>query len=208
MKQLFEWLQQRSSSMWSPCLLQRWFGTFQQDLAFQLENGNSFLHELVTEPEEGMAEVVQFLIAKGASPNCRNAARRTPLHEIFEDSCHHGLGWYELAVVRSLVEGDAEVDAKDAAGDTVLHKVMRRLHVNGRGEFGEEIVEFLIDSGADCDAKNRVGESPRSILDDWLDITAVDNVLDRLDGLHSPAETFVRLFPSAPAEYKTAVNDC
>ena len=205
MERLVNWLCQRSSPIGSPDLLERWYRIYWSDLTHQTaQDGNSFLHEMVADPDDGMAEMVAYLIEEGANPTARNAAGRSLLLEMFQDPLHDGLGWHDLVVARSLLEGGAQIDATDAAGDNVLHKAMRRLRFCGPGELGEEIVEFLVDSGADRDACNLAGETPGSILDDWWNAIRVDDVLDRLDGLRSPAETFLPLLFGCAREREVA----
>ena len=195
MDRFVDWMCQRPSPIGSPDLLERWYRTYWSDPTHQTaEDGNTMLHELVADPDDGTAEMVAYLIEEGANPNARNAAGRSPLLEMFADPLHDGLGWHDLAVARSLLEGGAQIGATDAAGDNVLHKAMRRLRSCGRGEVGEDIVELLVDSRADRNALNLAGETPGSILDDWFEATRVDDVLDRLDGLRSPAEVFLPLF--------------
>ena len=195
MERLVDWLCRRSSPIGGPDLLERWYRIYWTDPTHQnAEDGNSFLHEMVAVPEEGTAEMVTHLIDQGANPAARNAAGRSPLLEMFEDPDHDGLHWHDLAVARSLLDGGAQIEATDAVGDNVLHKVTRRLRFRGPGETGEDILEFLINSGADRNALNLAGDTPGNILDDWWEMTRVDYVLDRLDGLRSPAEAFLPLF--------------
>ena len=209
MERLVDWLCQRSSPRGRPDLAERWYGAYWTDLTHHnADDGNSFLHEMVVDADDGMAEMVTYLIEEGANPTARNAAGRSPLLEMFHDALHDGLDWHDLAVARSLLEGGAQIDATDAAGDNVLHKVMRRLRFRGPGAHGEEIVEFLVDSGAARNSLNLAGETPESILDDWWNATRVDDVLDRLDGLRSPAEAFAPLFVGCARGSEAAENGC
>jgi len=120
------------------------------------------------------AEVIGFLVERGADANATNAAGDTPLklairrglgleavrrllaagaspagleHEAAID--RHG---EEVAVLEALLDAGARADARDSLGDTPLHAAAK---------YGSPAtVRALLARGAEVDAANRQGETP------------------------------------------------
>eukprot|EP00899_Mesostigma_viride_P003846 jgi/Mesvir1/13462/Mv16521-RA.1 len=91
--------------------------------------------------DEGMLDVVRYLIKSGADVNALDKGETTPLHLASENG-HFG-------VVQELLKSGAAVNAKDQHGLTPL------IAASGMGRL--DVVQALIESGADLDAKGSHG---------------------------------------------------
>ena len=102
------------------------------------------------------------LLRRGADPNQKDAAGRTPLW-----LC----GWHDLSLVTLLVDHGAEVDARDGDGDTPLAAAAR----NG----AKDAFAALLDAGADVDSENCDGQTPLFHAANFGRLEAVVRLLDR-----------------------------
>ncbi|XP_069971723.1 ribosome-binding protein 1 [Penaeus vannamei] len=84
------------------------------------------------------AAALEYGLAEGASPNCRDSEGSTPLH------IAASLG--DVDATRALLEAGAKTEAKDGFGDTPLHTATRA------GSVG--VVKLLLDKRADIHAKD------------------------------------------------------
>ncbi len=93
----------------------------------------------------GYADIVTFLLAKGANPNLasKNEQRVTPLHSAV------AAGHFDIAGV--LLENGAKVNVQQEDGFTPLQEAA----ANGR----LDLVELLLDRRADVSARNNKGQS-------------------------------------------------
>lgn len=111
------------------------------------ERGRSPLHHAAA---QGLAELVQSLLALGADPDVGLGVSYTPLHVAANE-----------AVAKVLIAAGADVDARAVpTGDTPLHTAWRRRLLPG-GEDLSNLIWALEDAGADQDAENAKGERPR-----------------------------------------------
>lgn len=104
------------------------------------EAGKTPLHFAV---EGGHADVVRYLLEKGAAVNAGNADGDTPLH--------YAAGWGFMDIIAILIENGADVAARSNAGDTPLHYV--------RFQGITPVAKALLDHGADVNARNKAGDS-------------------------------------------------
>ena len=93
--------------------------------------------------DEGNADCVQLLLAKGANPTLYNHRGYTPLHLASRTSN------FECVVL--LLEGGADPNAKDLDQRTPLHAAI------GKSENSLDIIETLIAHGADVNQKDVYG---------------------------------------------------
>lgn len=74
---------------------------------------------LMTAAWKNLADIVQFLIMRGADVNARDHRRRNALHNLAADKeCHWGWG---DEIVSLLLRTECEIDAQDELGRTPLH---------------------------------------------------------------------------------------
>jgi ankyrin repeat protein len=104
-------------------------------------NGNSFLHLAV---RAGNADIVRFLISKGANVNIKDNYGETPL----QTAAHID----NLDIIIQLVSHDAEIHIRDASGVTPLHDAVYH------GQM--ETVKYLISQGAEINIKDISGQIP------------------------------------------------
>ena len=109
-------------------------------LELKTEAGKTPLHFAV---EGGQADIVRYLLDKGADINARNVAGETPLH--------YAAGWGFLDVIALLIEKGADVKARSNEGDTPLHYV--------RFQAITPVAKILLDHGAEANARNKAGDS-------------------------------------------------
>jgi len=93
--------------------------------------------------EGGRADVVRYLLDKGAAVDARNADGDTPLH--------YAAGWGFMDVIALLIEKGADVAARNHEGDTPLH------YAGIQGI--TPVAKILLDNGADVNARNKAGDS-------------------------------------------------
>ena len=93
----------------------------------------------------GAADVVELLIARGASVDTSNKRGLTPLHH----AAQHG---YSDVVDVLLQSPTADLDAQTRNGDTALHLAAKKGHVN--------VVDMLLKAGANPLALNKFSKSP------------------------------------------------
>ncbi len=95
--------------------------------------------------DEGKADVVKVLIARGADVNAQNVYRFTPLHVICS-------GWGNVACARLLLEAGANPDLKESnAGMTPLLWAAAKANT--------ELVKLLLAHGADTEIRNNEGST-------------------------------------------------
>lgn len=95
--------------------------------------------------DEGKAEVVKVLIARGADVNAQNAYHFTPLHVICS-------GWGNVECARLLLEAGANPDLKESnAGMTPLLWAAAKANT--------ELVKLLLAHGADTEIRNNEGRT-------------------------------------------------
>ena len=105
----------------------------------------SFAGDLHSAVRSGDRQLVEKLLAEGASVNERDALGGTPLH----DAAWSG----DLAIVKLLIDRGAEVNARHReAGSTPLHYAVITNH--------RDIVELLIAKGADLKSTYQSGSTP------------------------------------------------
>jgi len=93
---------------------------------------------------KGDFKKVQELINKGANPNAKDYAKRTPLH--------HASGGGHDKTVKTLLQNKANIHAKDDAGMTPLH------HASNMGR--DKTVKTLLQNKANIHAKDDGGWTP------------------------------------------------
>lgn len=101
--------------------------------------------------QNGHAEVVRLLLAKGA-PLSSFDSDRGPL-------IHQAAGSGHLDVLRVLVQHGASLDVKDKSGNTLLHAASSGSQ--------PEMARYLISRGADVNAKNFSRETPLHVVGGW-----------------------------------------
>jgi ankyrin repeat protein len=113
------------------------------------KDGNSFLHLAV---RAGNADIVKFLVSKGANVNIKDIYGQTPLQiAALSDNAE---------IVLQLVSNGAEVNIKNSIGKTPLHDAVYQ------GQF--QIVKHLITQGAEINAKDIRSKTP-------LHVAVIDN---------------------------------
>ena len=91
--------------------------------------------------QDGLAELVRLMIAKGARVNARDNAGNTALHYA-----------QEADIAQFLLSNGADVNVKSCSGSTPLHYVAARGHA--------DVVQLLIDSHVAIDPKDERGQTP------------------------------------------------
>jgi ankyrin repeat protein len=105
------------------------------------EDGNSFLHLAV---RAGNADIVKFLISKGADVNIKDIYGQTPI----QIAPHIG----NAEVVIQLVSKGAEINIKNSIGRTPLHDTVYH------NQF--QIVKYLVSQGAEINTKDIRSKTP------------------------------------------------
>ncbi|KAN0133848.1 Ankyrin repeat-containing domain protein [Lactarius tabidus] len=146
---------------------------------------------LYTASENGLLDIVRYLIDGGSDVNATYRNRMTALHA----ASYKG----KLEVAKLLIERGADVDLRSRAGWTALHYALRETHL--------EVARLLLDHGADANAKTRNDgntlhlalfyrsesagvETIQLLLDHGADVNARNN-----RGL-TPRQEVIRLNPS------------
>jgi ankyrin repeat protein len=140
--------------------------------------GDTILHKAVS---LGNAEIIEYLLEKGANVNARDNSEIRPLHQAAR------LGYADVAAL--LISKGADVNAIDFQGQTSIHLATRKghsavvvllaskgAHINVKNIFGDspltcalsqkldpthaEIASYLISGGAEIDIKNSSGQTP------------------------------------------------
>jgi len=111
-------------------------------------NGETLLHRAAFDCASGLleAEVVKYLISKGADINSRSCDGRTPLHMAVKYGGN-------LEVVEYLISYGADINARNAGGVTPFH-----IAVSHKGAI--EVVKYLVSKGANVNAKDNDGATP------------------------------------------------
>jgi ankyrin repeat protein len=105
------------------------------------KDGNSFLHLAV---RAGNADIVKFLVSKGADANIKDNYGQTPLQlAAYSDNAE---------IVIQLVSNGAEINIKNSIGKTPLHEAVYH------DQF--QIVKYLISQGAEINTKDMRSKSP------------------------------------------------
>lgn len=109
------------------------------------DTGKTLLHIAA---QRGHAEIVEFLMGRGANADARDRLGRTPLHLA---------AWSKKSDAGKLLTNAANVDARDQHGLTPLHYAVR---------FGKyALTEHLIcDKGADRHARDNMGNTPAHFI--------------------------------------------
>jgi ankyrin repeat protein len=112
-----------------------------------------FLFPLRDKTEKNIAEVIRFLIERGADVNAQDKNGWTPLHLL---AFHPGdLEDIPVDIVRLLLEHGADINTRDSSGQTPLHVAAELCN---RG-----MVKLLLESGADPNVKDKEGFSPAEL---------------------------------------------
>jgi ankyrin repeat protein/Tfp pilus assembly protein PilF len=102
------------------------------DLNARDEIGYTLLEFAVERDDDNSADIVKFLISKGADVHAKNSKGWTPLYTV-----------KKADIAKLLISAGAEVNAKDIIGFTPLHIVRN-----------SDIAKLLISTGADVNAKD------------------------------------------------------
>jgi len=105
------------------------------------KDGNSFLHLAV---RAGNADIVKFLVSRGADVNIKDIYGQTPI----QIAPHSG----NVEVVIQLVSKGAEINIENSIGRTPLHDAVYHNQY--------QIVKYLISQGAEIDTKDIRGKTP------------------------------------------------
>ena len=118
------------------------------------KDGNSFLHLAV---RAGNADMVKFLVSKGADVNMKDNYGQTPL----QISAHSD----NVEVVIPLVSHGAKINIKNAIGKTPLHDAVYHAQL--------EIVKYLISQGAEINTKDIRSRIPLhdAVIEDKVEIS-------------------------------------
>lgn len=139
-----------------------WLIAHGASLAPDSDDGKTPLHAICWERDQGEAAVfeqlVRSLVAAGISPDARDNAGRTPLHEATS-----GDGTNVVAL-RTLLELGASVDPVNNAGDTPLHLAAANLGIGT----GPACITALLDAGADPLLCDRSGRLPFEIAQEYV----------------------------------------
>ena len=137
------------------------------------KDGNSFLHLAV---RAGNADIVKFLVSKGADVNIKDNYDQTPLqiaahsdnaevviqlvssgaeinikNSLGKTPLHYAVYYEQLQIVKYLISQGAEINTKDIRSKTPLHDAVIDNRV--------EISKYLITKGAEVNAKDGDGKS-------------------------------------------------
>ena len=104
-------------------------------------SGNSALHYAA---EWSLKSAIHMLIAKGASPEAKNANGETPMFNAAKND--------NAEIIEQLYKNGCKVNVRDNLGSTPLHTAIRWMNKNS--------AEKLIMLGADINAQNVSGKSP------------------------------------------------
>lgn len=122
-----------------------------------------------------MAEVVAYLLGKGADPNLPFSQSGEPAYTVLHFAAFDG----NMVLVPMLVNAHANLNARDSRGFTPLHSAARcdfRLSCDdcsrpGSNDFSvrwtqgaKPIIEYLLDHGADLRARTVAGQSVLGIF--------------------------------------------
>jgi ankyrin repeat protein len=118
------------------------------------KDGNSFLHLAV---RAGNADIVKFLVSKGADANIKDNYGQTPL----QIAAHSD----NAEIVMQLVSHGAEINIKNSIGNTPLHDAVNNKQI--------QIVNYLISQRAKINTKNIRGKSPLhdAVIDRSIEIS-------------------------------------
>jgi len=118
------------------------------------KDGNSFLHLAV---RAGNADMVKFLVSKGADVNMKDNYGQTPL----QISAHSD----NVEVVIQLVSNGAKINIKNSIGKTPLHDAAYH------GQL--QIVKYLISQGAEINTKDIRSRNPLqdAVIDNKVEIS-------------------------------------
>jgi len=114
------------------------------DMNTRDEDGRTALMHAAT---EGLAEMVNVLIAGGASVNLVD-------RENGQAALHFASQGWHIEVVKKLINSNAQVDVVDKFGNSPLWRAV--FESKGRGE----VIKMLLDAGADKNLANLKGTSP------------------------------------------------
>jgi ankyrin repeat protein len=113
------------------------------------KDGNSFLHLAVRADN---ADIVKFLVSKGANVNIKDIYGQTPLQlAVLSDN---------IEVVIQLVSNGAEINIKNSIGKSPMHDAVYHGHF--------QIVKYLISQGAEINSKDIRNKTP-------LHVAVIDN---------------------------------
>jgi ankyrin repeat protein len=118
------------------------------------KDGNSFLHLAV---RAGNADIVKFLVSKGADVNIKDNYDQTPL----QIAAHSD----NAEVVIQLVSSGAEINIKNSLGKTPLHYAVYYEQL--------QIVKYLISQGAEINTKDIRSKTPLhdAVIDNLVEIS-------------------------------------
>lgn len=128
-------------------------------------NGKTPLHWAA---QGGHAEIVEFLIERGAVVDSQNVADETPLH--------YAAALGQSEVVKLLVAKGASLNPKTITGETPLH------YSADLGQF--ESVQLLIEKRADLNVKNNEGRTPLDYASD-RGFDKIEQLLASKGGIYS-----------------------
>lgn len=143
-------------------------------------DGSTPLHAAV---EDGIPEMIAFLLEKGADVNARTDAGKTPLYLAFEQQ-----GDDQAAKAKALLDGGADPNLADDQGIAPLHLAVKR------GKDGEAAVKLLLGKGAKVDVRNHEGETP---LHRAKDVAVAAALLDAGADMNATAKGRSALFAAA-----------
>jgi ankyrin repeat protein len=104
---------------------------------------------LIAAAENGRAQVVAYLIDRGADVNTRGRSRRTPIHGVALDASDPDA---RRRIVKLLCDRGVNPDARDAGGRTPLHLAVAA----GSGEVAAELLAW----GAEAELADDEGKTP------------------------------------------------
>ena len=122
-------------------------------------DGSTPLHAAV---EDGIPEMIAFLLKKGADVNARDDAGKTPLCLAFERQ-----GDDQAAKIKALLDGGVNPNLADDKGVAPLHLAAER------GKDSTATVKLLLGKGAKTDVRNHDGETPLHLAKDVAAATAL-----------------------------------
>lgn len=114
-----------------------------------LANSRGGQSPLYTAIQSGKADIVTYLLEKGADPN-GDTYGNTPLSTVMSS---YGENWKPVA--EALVAKGAKIDGDDNQGNTPLSRAISN---GGNGQ--KEKVAWLLSKGADINARSRQGRTP------------------------------------------------
>ena len=104
---------------------------------------------------QGLVEVVQFFVSRGANVHAKYLAKQTIANTItnhYRPTFYLAVESGNVEVVKFFVSKGADIHAKDDDDETPLHVAAELGHV--------AVAQFLISKGADVHAKDRRGNTP------------------------------------------------